>query len=574
MAGVDFGFDGKGIGKFLREGRVQVPLNQRSYAWREKHIRYLLQDLHEAIEKGDTEYFLGTIVLIRKGAETPSIVDGQQRLATTVILLARIRDHFLKLKRDGAARSVEESFLSNVDLETEQEVPRMQLNVEDNDYFATRILPKAATEVPQDKVPRASNRRLRRASEMCRDFISDITKHLPPDAQAALLRKWVEFIEYKVQVLFATVPDEVGAFRMFETLNDRGLKASQADILKNFFFSRSGKRFKDAQVLWNTVTTTIESASDTEREFDEEEEINKHDHIVTYIRHLWITTHGPTKARELAGQIKNEINNETKSMNFLREAADASQDYIALSDSRHPKWAKYKPTTRQYIETIALHIRVEQIKPLLFAIARHFSISEADKAFRLAVSWSVRFLIFGGRGGMLDTQYSLRAQEIGTGKITKTSELRDAMKRYVPTDAEFEEAFATARVSRQWFARYLLRALEKTSKGIPQPEFVPNEEVSEINLEHILPLRPGDGWDIDEEEAGAAQKLLGNMVLLRAAENRDIGNSSFEEKRKVLAKSTYDLTKQVAKKAKWGLEDIRHRQAKLAKLAVKTWPID
>ena len=59
---------------------------------------------------------------------------------------------------------------------------------------------------------------------------------------------------------------------MFETLNDRGLKASQADILKNFFFSRSGRRFKDAQVLWNTITSTIESSSDTDREYDEEED--------------------------------------------------------------------------------------------------------------------------------------------------------------------------------------------------------------------------------------------------------------------------------------------------------------
>ena len=61
--------DGKGIGKFLREGRLQVPPNQRSYAWREKHIRNLLQDMNEAIEKGDAEYFLGTIVLVRKDAD-------------------------------------------------------------------------------------------------------------------------------------------------------------------------------------------------------------------------------------------------------------------------------------------------------------------------------------------------------------------------------------------------------------------------------------------------------------------------------------------------------------------------
>ena len=45
--------------------------------------------------------------------------------------------------RDGAARSIEESFLSNVDLQTEMEVARIQLNLEDNDYFGTSVCPEA-----------------------------------------------------------------------------------------------------------------------------------------------------------------------------------------------------------------------------------------------------------------------------------------------------------------------------------------------------------------------------------------------------------------------------------------------
>src|SRR6266852_1610187 len=50
---------------------------------------------------------------------------------------------------------------------------------------------------------------------------------------------------------------------------------------------------------------------------------------------------------------------------------------------------------------------------------------------------------------------------------------RDAMKKNVPNDPEFEAAFATARVSRPHLARYYLRALEKTAKGISQPEYAP-----------------------------------------------------------------------------------------------------
>ena len=96
-----FQFENKGTGKLLRQGRLDVPPNQRSYAWGETHIRNLLQDLNEAITQGGKgdEYFLGTIVLIGREGEAPSIVHGQQRIATITVLLARIRDHLNSINR-------------------------------------------------------------------------------------------------------------------------------------------------------------------------------------------------------------------------------------------------------------------------------------------------------------------------------------------------------------------------------------------------------------------------------------------------------------------------------------------
>jgi uncharacterized protein with ParB-like and HNH nuclease domain len=86
-----FEFSGFGVGELLKRGRLQVPPNQRSYAWEDRHVRNLLEDLNEAISNDADDYFLGTIVLISEGHGDPSIGDGQQRTATTTILLARIR---------------------------------------------------------------------------------------------------------------------------------------------------------------------------------------------------------------------------------------------------------------------------------------------------------------------------------------------------------------------------------------------------------------------------------------------------------------------------------------------------
>jgi hypothetical protein len=550
-----------GIGDLLRRNRLLVPPNQRSYAWEERHVQDLFQDLAAAIQRDEEDYFLGTIVLIQADKGPPQVADGQQRLATTTILLSRIRDRLYKLGSDGRANSIEE-YLRKIDLDTEETVAQLQLNVEDHEFFVRSILPSPKDTSSNLAAIRPSNRRLLRASELAADFVQKDLDTLRQDRHAEQLVRLVKFLRENVSVVVVTVPDEVGAFRMFETLNDRGLKASQADILKNYFFSRASGRIVEAQALWNGMTGLVETLGD-----------NDDDHLVTYIRHLWIMTHGQTRERDLAGNIKHEITGETKTMQFLADAHDSAADYVALWSPTHPKWNAYKNTTRQHLATISEHLKVEQIRPLLFAVARYFDAEEADKAFRLFVSWSVRFLIFGGRGGLLDKQYADRAKDVGTRRITKARELRDEMREVVPSDTEFAAAFATARVSKAYLARYYLRALDKTLKGDPNPEYVPNEDETIINLEHVMPLTPDQNWPVDSDTALTAQKLLGNMVLIRAARNTAIGNASFSQKRVTYGESAYLITNQVADYQQWTLADIRKRQAEMAAIAVRTWSL-
>jgi len=211
----------------------------------------------------------------------------------------------------------------------------------------------------------------------------------------------------------------------------------------------------------------------------------------------------------------------------------------------------------------------------MFAVAKHFAAKEADRAFRLLVSWSVRFLIVGGRGGLLDRNYALRSQEIGAGKITTAKELAKAMNGVVPSDATFEAAFADARVSQSNLARYYLRAMEMRCANLVEPELVPNEDPASITLEHVLPVNPGGNWPgIDPADADAYYRRIGNLVLLTASKNVAIGNLSFADKKDHLAKSAYILTSEVGKKPTWGIAEIKERQKKLASLAVQTWPID
>jgi uncharacterized protein with ParB-like and HNH nuclease domain len=94
-------FDKETIGHIL-QGRkgLHVPINQRSYQWKKEHVEDLYKDLNGALTTNAEEYFLGTIVVVmRPKSKDIEVYDGQQRLATSMILIAAIRDYFFNFKR-------------------------------------------------------------------------------------------------------------------------------------------------------------------------------------------------------------------------------------------------------------------------------------------------------------------------------------------------------------------------------------------------------------------------------------------------------------------------------------------
>ena len=550
-------FEHKGIGSILSQNRLRVPLNQREYAWEEEHVSELFSDLTGAIEN-DRPYFLGTIVLT-SGSEDPEVSDGQQRLATVTILLTAIRDHLKGSKDYARVTSIEQEFLKTTDFETTDTVPRLRLNVDDNEFFKRYIVEGDHAVEPS----RESHKKIREACNLAANHVRVLLEpHQKPDAKTSALQRWVRFLKDDAQVVVLRVPENLDAFVMFETLNDRGLKASQADLIKNYLLHLCGDdHMAEGQQKWAKMTAVLES-------------IGHGDVTVTYIHHLLITKLGPTKEREVMDKVRNMVGSRSKALQFLEELAESAEDYAALFNPAAVKWNEYGTVTRKHLSTINSDLRVEQIRPLMFSVARHFSVAEAKRAFRLFVYWSVRFLIVGGRGGLLDRNYSIRAQEIGKHTIKNAAQLSAALQEIIPSDALFETAFSEVRVSQAFIARYLLRALELKKKGSPEPENIPNDEENVINVEHVLPEHPEGNWpDINVEDAAALYKRLGNMVLMQASKNNLIGNSSFSEKKKTLKESAYFLTAEVAKEAKWEVKQIKERQARLAKLAVETWPI-
>lgn len=550
-----------GIGSALAQHRLTVPLNQREYSWEQEHVVDLLEDLHGAIDNGRQTYFLGTIVLTRAG-DTLEIADGQQRLATTTIFLVALRDYWARSGSPKRAISIENKFLSEIDAATERSEPHLTLNVDDRDFFRNAIVADEGSPAREIVPTLPSHERLKMAYQTCAEYITKLLEPVSVEARDKVLVGWLEFIRDKAKVVVLTVPDHMNAFQMFETLNDRGLKAGQVDLLKSYLLGLTKHKIAEAQQKWAQMLGSLEASND-------DNEV-----VMDFLKYVAICQSGNMRDRELYERIKASINSEAKALDFLAALPQLATRHAAMFNPEHAFWNDAGgDTARGAIRTFTT-LRLKQIRPLIFAVMLRFEGKELSRAFSLFVAWSVRFLVAGGgRGGALDKLYSRLATEVYHGRITSAKGLADAANGVIPSDARFEYAFATATVAKGYLGKYYLRALELKVGQDPEPEFVPNQD-DVINTEHIIPKTLGTGWGhIPAKQADALSSRLGNQVLLKAKRNVKIGNLPFTEKVEEFKLSGYMLTREVAKETEWGEDQINARQERLAKLAVQTWPI-
>jgi hypothetical protein len=382
-------FEEVGIADALARWFLTVPFNQRAYEWMDL-VDKLLGDLFLSFERGEKIYFLGTVVLTSGERGQRQIADGQQRLATVSALLAAARDHLLELEDKDGANTYQARYLLEYDPRTRTSRPKLTLNYEDRDYFYHTVLLPPDQRTPYVGRHFNSHDLLAAAMTAAIDRTVKVTYPYPRGEKASRLYDWLDFLHNSAKVIIINVPRRVGnAFKMFETLNARGLPASQVDLIKNFVFEKAQDRMHDVHPSWISMKSTIEDLGDDEL-------------LLTYVRHFWISQHGPTTADELGTKIEETVTQEAQSLLFVRGLDASSVDYAAILTAReHPRLDTYGNDAREHIFAITRELGIVQIRPLLLAIIKTFSADEAKKAFRLLLSWSVRFLVSGGGGSVL-----------------------------------------------------------------------------------------------------------------------------------------------------------------------------
>jgi hypothetical protein len=364
-------------------------------------------------------------------------------------------------------------------------------------------------------------------------------------------------------VILLRVSNESNAYKMFETLNDRGLKTTQSDLVKNYLFGRAEDRLTEIKEKWAYMRGTLDSFADGP------------DITVRFLRHALIVIQGHIKESAVYDAVQNVAKSSNSSMGFARELEVLSNSYAAIHSRNHEKWNTYSETTRKAIDVLDL-FDIKPVRPLMLAVAHKFSEKETLKTFQFLISSCVRLLIsnVSTTSGSVEIPFSTVANKVFLKEIASADEIKRELRDVVPNDAQFQLRFEIATVSNEKLARYYLRSLEMAAKGTSEPWFIVNDDGQTINLEHILPKNPQENWPLfSSEDIKVHVKRIGNLALLQATSNSTLKSEGFSVKKSIFANSPYTLTAKIAAYDDWNPGAIAQRQKDLALLAIKTWPL-
>lgn len=533
-----------------------VPHYQRAYSWTSDKVEQLWIDLLSAIKEKDKQYFLGSAVFRRGDGESLYIIDGQQRLATLTVILAVLRDYLEEFGQNKAA----EALHSHIIRTSLGEVvgPILMLRDTDEEYLRDYIRPRRTDRIVQQS---ESKRRgpgrpktvlIKAAHELSQDMVQkEIDAFSQHAEKVRRLREIASFVLDKAIVIMTIVDSDTDAYIVFETLNDRGLDLSIADLVKTYLFSRGEKkkRLDQMQSFWDRTYASIAA----ERE-----------DFPRFLRYYWLSKHERVTRRKLFAKIKDYLIKEDP----FKFAADLENEAGIYRSLLYPLSTDPNSADLTDLRLMGIH---QHLPLLLAAKASGMSAEQFDRLVSVCTSLTVRYLIVGKQNpNRLEEKYSSWAIKLRSQKENAVHTIRKEAGGLAPKNSEFIERMKEIGGLEQAQARYILR---KINEHVAGKELLGS--TTDVHVEHILPENPSEEWEPympkDKQERAALIKKLGNQTLLAGPLNKKASNQGFQQKKKQYQQSQIAITNVLAELAVWDADAIRKRQEYFADLAPEIW---
>jgi hypothetical protein len=513
----------------------EIPVFQRPYSWRRDEIGQLIDDIFSTPLE-ELPYFLGSIVLASKDKQAESskitILDGQQRLTTISLLIYAF---IQKLKSEGLEDAAEHNtYIFSKKIKGKRELKINLQKGEDKDAYEailSGIISYSDQKYQHTKI-----------SDALKSIFSYIDRY--KSEYSLSTEDMFQRLLYDVELVCITASSERDAFRLFETLNDRGLSLSSADLIKNKIFSRCGEEsIYEAVDLWSNIT-----------------ELTRDDDIVKFLRNYWIAYHGNVRKRQTYETYRKYLESlsEKESIQFITSIEESAAHFEQIV-SPSPRKCIWGTEVAEVLERL-LSYRASQVRPFILALAK-YSPDHILPGVKICESITVRSSIVGSRnpssieGVYFELSRIVREEENPWNLILNSKSLRE-----IVNDEEFSDDFSSTMVTvvtPAW--REILSQINAVmSTG---ETFI--HRGKQVHVEHIFPQKPSieafEESGIKKSDSYDYSRRIGNLTLLAGSYNRRASNKAFSSKRSFYEQSEILMTRQLANFTKWGVREIENR---------------
>lgn len=537
--------------------RYEIPKFQRDYSWEAEHWDDLWQDIRALLADEDNEHYMGYLVLQTSNNKEFQIIDGQQRLTTMSLLILSTLKCLKELVDSGIEAennlkrkdSLLNSYIGYVDPVTLISNNKLKLNRNSDDYYKQHLV--LLKELPL----RNTNSSEKHMRECFNWYYDRIKKEFNTGESLAA------FIDNIVDKLFFTVievTDQLNAFKVFETLNARGVQLSSADLLKNYLFFVVDEtkphisEIEELENIWSKIVGKL-----GEQKFED------------YLRYYWNSINKSVGKKNLFKNVKGNIKSKEQVFELIRNLNDTADLYLAIQNPEDEFW-RDKPDIRKSLKELKL-FQIRQINSLFLSALRNLEVENFKKLAKICSVISFRYNIIGGLNpNAQEDVYNTVALKISSNK---RFEVADFQSIYV-SDLNFENDFSTKEFKNTTrnhkIVKYILSKIEVYQH---KNEIDPESDL--FTIEHILPENADDTWgNFTFEEINRSVYRMGNLTLLERKLNREAGQKGYVEKIVLFAQSNSELTKTLPDNFNtWNEDKLAARQRELAKHAKAIWKI-
>ena len=536
--------------------RYTIPKFQRDYSWETEQWDDLWQDI-EAVRQGEEPaHYLGYLVLQTDNDKHYKVIDGQQRMTTLSLLviavLKRLQD-FIDTDQDADKNRIRQqtfrsAYIGALDPVTLISTNKLSLNRNNDEFYRQKI-------VPLSTLPK---RGLNASEKLMRNCFEWFYKRLGQQfTTGESLASYLDELVDKLFFTVITVNNELNAFKVFETLNARGVQLSSADLLKNYLFS-----IVDAGGSHISEITEIESMwARTMAKLGSQK-------LPDFLRIYWNSRNKTVRKNHLFKAIRRSIRTKAEAFSLIRSMEQSADVYVALKSPQDELWSGEREIS-DHLESLKI-FRVRQPIALLMAAYEELPLDQFRKVLRAVTVVSFRYNVIGGLNpNEQETAYNGIARRLRSGERFQEQMLLPVY----PSDDSFKVEFTNAEFKRtaHKVASYILGKLEQQMHGARIDVQSPS-----ITIEHILPESPDDGaWDhIADDALEQFVYRLGNLILLEKSLNEKCGSKDFETKKAFYKKSAVPSATAIAAYAHWDEQTISNRQWELARVATSVWRLN